>query len=656
MILFGNFLEIAALALLCFAVAAAAVHLRTRREAWAVSATRAMHAAALLVTLAAALLVVALVRRDFRLEYVAEYTSTTLPMVYTVTAFWAGQAGSLLLWLWLLLGFTSLALWMYGRKYHPAMPHFILFTGGTAVFFNLMLLLFSNPFQPMEVAVADGRGLNPLLQNVGMIFHPPTLYVGYVGFTIPFAFAMACLCAGHFAPEWMKIMRKWSLVSWVFLTVGIILGAQWAYVELGWGGYWAWDPVENASFIPWIAATAFLHTAVLQERRGVLKKWNAVLVMFTFLLCVFGTFITRSGFVESVHAFGRSNIGYYFLGFMLLMLAVGSGVIFLRRAALQPDETLGGMFSKEGTFVLTNLLLMAFLMVVFVGTIFPTLTEAFFGHKVSVQAPFFNQAVVPFTAGMLLLLGLCLVMGWRRTSARLFWQNAAVFFALLLLGVGLAAIWAGGRIMAVFLLGLGAAVAVAILLDYGRSVLIRRRLAGEALPLAAVNLFRKNKRRYGAYIVHLGVVSLCLGVVGSAYFSRTYEATVRTGEEFQAGPFRLHYLSFHQLSDPEKDVLQAKLEVFHSGRKLGVMEPEKHFHRLFEQPMTEVAIRSTAGSDLYIIYTPLEVSGRAHFQVLINPMVLWIWIGGILMTLGGLVALLPNRRQSVLQELPPEVA
>ena len=454
----------------------------------------------------------------------------------------------------------------------------------------------------------------------------------------------------------MKITRKWSLVSWIFLTVGIILGAQWAYVELGWGGYWAWDPVENASFIPWIAATAFLHTAVLQERRGVLKKWNVVLVMLTFLLCIFGTFITRSGFVESVHAFERSNIGYYFMAFMALVLAVSGAVIYRKRAALRPDDTLGGMFSKEGTFVLTNLLLMAFLMVVFVGTIFPTLTEAFFGHKVSVQAPFFNQAVVPFTAVLLLLLGLCLVMGWRRTSARLFWQNAAVFLALLLVGVGLAAIWAGGRPMAVFLLGLGAAVAVSILLDYGRSVFIRRRLAGEALPLAAVNLFRKNKRRYGAYIVHLGVISLCLGVVGSAYFSRTYEASVNAGEEFQAGPYRLHYLSFHELSDPEKDILQAKLDVFEDGRKLGVMEPEKHFHRLFQQPMTEVAIRTTATSDLYVIYTPLEVSGRAHFQVLINPMVIWIWIGGILMTLGGLVALLPNRRRAILQELPPEVA
>lgn len=656
MILFGNFLEIAALGLLCFAVAAAAVHLRTRREAWAVSAARAMHAAALLVTLVAALLLVALMRRDFRLEYVAGYTSTTLPMIYTVTAFWAGQAGSLLLWLWLLLGFSSLAVWMYGRKYRPVIPHFILFTGGTAVFFNLLLLIFSNPFKPMEGAVADGRGLNPLLQNVGMIFHPPTLFVGYVGFTIPFAFAMACLCSGHFAPNWMKITRKWSLVSWIFLTVGIILGAQWAYVELGWGGYWAWDPVENASFIPWIAATAFLHTAVLQERRGVLKKWNVVLVMLTFLLCIFGTFITRSGFVESVHAFERSNIGYYFMAFMVLVLAVAGAVIYLKRGALRPDDTLGGMFSKEGAFVLTNLLLMAFLMVVFIGTIFPTLTEALFGHKVSVQAPFFNQAVVPFTAAMLLLLGLCLVMGWRRTSARLFWQNAAVFIALLLVGVGVAAVWAGGRPMAVFLLGLGAAVAVSILLDYGRSVLIRRRLAGEALPLAAVNLFRKNKRRYGAYIVHLGVISLCLGVVGSAYFSRTYEATVNAGEEFQAGPYRLHYLSFRELNDPEKDILQAKLDVSANGRKIAVMEPEKHFHRLFQQPMTEVAIRTTAGSDLYVIYTPLEMSGRAHFQVLINPMVLWIWIGGILMTLGGLVALLPNRRRSILQELPPEVA
>jgi cytochrome c-type biogenesis protein CcmF len=414
--------------------------------------------------------------------------------------------------------------------------------------------------------------------------------------------------------------------------------------------------VENASFIPWIAATAFLHTALLQERRGIFKKWNVSLVVLTFLLCVFGTFITRSGFIESVHAFGRSNIGYYFLGFMILVLVVSGAVILLKSGSLRPDDSLGGMFSKEGTFVLTNLLLMAFLVVVFVGTIFPTLTEGLFGHKVSVQAPFFNQAVVPFTAGMLLLLGLCLVMGWRRTSTRLFWQNAAVFIVLLLAGVGVAAVWAGGQPMAAFLIGLGAAVAVSIFADYGRSVLIRRRLAGEALPLAAVNLFRKNKRRYGAYVVHLGVVSLCLGVVGSAYFSRTYEATVGVGQAFEAGPFRVNYKDFHELSDPEKDVLQAELSVARDGHPPRLMRPEKHFHHLFEQPMTEVAIQTGLARDVYIIYTPLEMNGRAHFQVLINPMVLWIWVGGTLMTLGGILAMLPNRRQAVLQELPPEEA
>ena len=641
MLLLGNFLEIASLCLLIYALAAVTVHLRAGRPAWLESACRATFAASVMVTVVSVLLVIGLLTRDFRLDYVARYTSTTLPLVYTLTAFWAGQAGSLLLWLWLLLVFTAVSILLYRRKYPALMPWFVLLTGGTAAFFNLLLLLFTNPMQTLEVAPAEGQGLNPLLQNVGMIFHPPTLFVGYVGFTVPFALALAALLSRNHAGEWHKIARPWTVVSWLFLTVGIILGAQWAYVELGWGGYWAWDPVENASFIPWLSATALLHTSILQNRLGIFKKWNAALGVLTFLLCIFGTFITRSGFIESVHAFGRSSMGYYFLGFLLAALAFSLAVIYWRRRDLEPDRKFGRILSKEGAFALTNLLLMAFLAVVLIGTVFPSLSELFVGRKVSVQAPFFNKVVVPFAMILLPLLGICPLLGWFRTSSRQVLKNLLPLAAAAVV-CGAAGVALGLNLPSAILGGLGLAAVAAILIDAGRAVLVRRRLAGEPLPLAGWRTLWQGRRRYAAYTVHFGLVCLCLGVVGSSYYTRTYEHTGSPGSSFQAGPYRFEYVRMDFTEDPEKQVLQAILEVRRDGQPLGRLEPEKHLHRLFEQPMTEVAIRSGLLSDLYVIFSPLSNDGRANFQVLINPLVLWIWLGGILMALGGLALLLPR--------------
>jgi cytochrome c-type biogenesis protein CcmF len=656
MILIGNFLIGAIFVLLVWALAAAGLRLRTGRPGWERSAVRAVYAATAMVVAAGGLLLWALVRNDFRLEYVASYTSTTLPLVYRITAFWAGQAGSLLLWLLLLLVFAAIALARYRRRHPSVVSPFILITAGSALFFNLLLLLFTNPFQRLDVVIAEGRGLNPLLQNVGMIFHPPTLFVGYVGFTIPFAFVMAALIAGKLPADWMRITRRWTVVSWLFLTVGIVLGAQWAYVELGWGGYWAWDPVENASFIPWIAATAFLHTSILQQRHGVFKKWNVFLVALSFLLCIFGTFITRSGFIESVHAFERSTIGYYFLIFMALMLALTAGVIAWRRGLLAPDRPLGSLLSKEGTFVLTNLLLMGFLVVVWTGTILPTLSELAGGKKIAIQAPFFNAAVVPFAIAFLFLMGVCPVVGWYKTSAALFLKNSLVFLAVSLAGFAALAAWFRGHWPAAVLFGLGLGASVAIVTDVLRTAWIRRKLTGENAGAALANLLARNTRRYGAYLVHLGVVVFSMGVVGSAYFSQTFDATVEQGQTFAAGAFKLHYAEFALDEDPEKEILRADLRILNDGRMIGAARAEKHFHRLFEQPMTEVAIHSNFARDLYVIFSPLSMSGKANFKVLINPLVLWIWVGGILITLGAAVALLPPRRGAPLPEPPAEEA
>lgn len=654
MLQIGSFLEIAALCLLVYAVVSAVIRLSTGRREWEASAIRAVFAATAFIVVISAILLAALIRPDFRLEYVASHSSTTLPLLYQLTAFWAGQAGSLLFWLLLLMCFTSFALVRYRRRFPKVIPYFLLFTAGTGLFFNLLMLLFSDPFKLLNPVPPDGMGMNPLLQNVMMVFHPPTLFVGYVGFTIPFAFAMAALLSRSQTLDWVRITRNWVLVSWIFLTVGIILGAQWAYVELGWGGYWAWDPVENASFIPWLSATALLHTVILQQRRGMFKKWNVFLVAITFLLCVFGTFITRSGFIESVHAFARSNIGYYFLFFIALMLVISLLVINFRRRELPTTRSLEIFASKEGAFVLTNLIMMSFLMVVLAGTVFPTISEIFSGSKVSVTPAFFNKAVIPFGLVLLFLLGICPVIGWQRSAERKIRWNLILLVVLALVVAVPVFILGGGKVVASILFGFGAVVVVFIFTDYLRSVAIRRRLTGEAYLKALWNLTLKNKRRYGAYLTHLGVVSLCLGIIGSAFFSQESEFTVDLGQSFTVGEYTMTYKDLKFSSDAEKSVLQAVLQLDVNGKPDGILTPEKHLHRNFEQPMTEVSIHFNLLRDLYVIFSPISREGRAHFKVLINPLVIWIWIGGALMALGALYALVPNRRKAVLQELSKE--
>ncbi|MBN2433441.1 MAG: heme lyase CcmF/NrfE family subunit [Acidobacteria bacterium] len=737
MLLLGNFLLIATFGLLAYCLVATVLGLRSRDTRWWESAIRAVYAATATVIASSVILTIALISRDFRFEYVARHVSSTLPLAYCATAFWAGQAGSLLFWLLVLLVFVAVSLRLYHRSHGEVIPYFILFAGGSALFFNLLLLMFTNPFAPANPVPPDGLGMNPLLQNVMMVFHPPTLFLGYVGFTIPFAFALGSLLAGRFALDWITIVRKWTLVSWIFLTVGIILGMQWAYVELGWGGYWGWDPVENASFIPWLAATALLHTVILQEQKGLFKKWNVFLVVLTFLLCIFGTFITRSGFIESVHAFALSDIGYYFLAFMLLVLvlcliilyrsrkkltgqnhlirldaadwsllqwllflvafyivllqirtyyarAAEYSVILLligilvwkRSAAASLGRKLLRLLSREGMFILTNFIFMFFLLFVFWGTVYPTLHEGlmelyagfsggfresvaqslpglheFFQRKLAVSPAFFNKWVMPFALVLLFMMVFCPLFGWRKLNRKVIYFLLAVLLVLVPLaiytGLGVGAVsW-----MSVVLFGLTGFAIIAIVSDVFSAVAIRRRLAGESWLRGAANLFRKNKRRYGGYLSHIGVLILIIGIIGSSFYTQEYESEVNIGETFIAGEWELKYVDLQFSQDPEKSMYQAILEVIRNGRTVGRITPEKHLHRKFEQPMTEVSIDFNLLRDLYVIFSPVNRAGRAYFKILVNPLVIWIWVGGLLITLGGIYAILPNRRRLVLSEL-----
>lgn len=650
MILLGNFLLAASLILLAYSGIAAALRLGLRNPAWGESAIRAFYTATAAVGISSGILLHALLTCDFRLEYVANYSSTTLPRVYQLTAFWAGQSGSLLLWLLLLCVFTSLALAMYRRRLPEQLPLFLILSAFTSFFFNLVLLVFDPPFAVLDIVIEEGRGLNPLLQNAGMIFHPPALFFGYVGFTIPFALGLAGFVTGRQDRSWWQAMHRWSVFSWIFLTTGIILGAQWAYVELGWGGYWKWDPVENASFIPWLAGTAFLHTFILQNRTGVLRRWNILLASLTFLLCITGTFITRSGFIESIHAFARSFIGYYFLAFIFLMLGVTIFLLCRRPRGEQPPASRPDL-SKEGLVMLTHLLFLGFMLVVLWGTLFPAFIQFFTGRQFAIKEGFFNQAVIPFGLLLLLLLALCPLLAWRRATNKHLGRILLQLILVTAAGAALTLHLGGKRAMAALLAGAGLAAAAAITADFFQKWLVRRRLTGESWLAAGWRSLIRPVRRRGADLIHLGTIMLCLGIIGSSYFSTVHEAAVQEGGQFQAGPFRFEYLSSQEDSDREKYVLRALLRMTGPDGLPVMLRPEKHLHRLFDQqPMTEVAIHTTLTRDVYVIFQPLSAPGKASFQVLINPGIIWIWLGGIFMVLGGLVAMLPVRRDPELRQ------
>src|SRR5690349_14509007 len=470
-----------------------------------------------------------LVSHDFNIEYVAAYTSRNLPPYYIFSAFWAGQKGSLLFWAVVLSLFASLAQLLTPRRYAHLMPYVAGVTSSVVVFFVSVMLFGSSPFERLPYTPADGRGLNPQLQNVGMVIHPPMLYLGYISITIPFAFAVAALLSRRLDVGWIQAIRKWTLVSWLFLSIGITLGMWWAYVELGWGGYWAWDPVENASFLPWLTMTAFLHSVMIQEKRGMLKRWNFGLIIGTFLLSIFGTFITRSGVIASVHSFTQSNVGYFFLAFLVVAAILAFTLLYTRWSLLQAEVQLESVLSREAAFLFNNLLLVGIAFSVLWGTLFPILSELVRGTKITVGAPFFNRVNVPLGLLLLALTGIGPLIAWRRASVPNLKRQFAVpltvgvFAALIVLVAGMREFYATVAI------GLGAFVLGTVTQEFDRGARARRRQYGEVYVLALGRLLARNRRRYGGYIVHTGIVILFVAFAGMAFKTET-EATLRPGE------------------------------------------------------------------------------------------------------------------------------
>ncbi len=652
MTLLGEFaLWAAALVGLWCAVISFSGRWRDRPEL-AAAVTRSTHALLLCLLAASLALWRGLIAHDFNIEYVAAYTSRNLPPYYIVSAFWAGQKGSLLFWAVVLSLFGSLAQTLTPRRYADLLPHVAGVTSAVVVFFVSVMLFSANPFERLAFTPIDGRGLNPQLQNVGMVIHPPMLYLGYISITVPFAFAVAALLSRRLDTGWIHAIRKWTLVSWLFLSIGITLGMWWAYVELGWGGYWAWDPVENASLLPWLTMTAFLHSVMIQEKRGMLKRWNLGLIVGTFLLSIFGTFITRSGVISSVHSFTQSNVGYFFLAFLVIAGTFGFTLLYTRWPLLEPEAELDSVVSREGAFLFNNLLFVGIAFSVLWGTLFPILSELVRGHKITVGPPFFNRVNVPLGLLLLTLTGVGPLIAWRKASI----ENLKRQF-LAPVGTGLvtlALLLASGMrdLYPLMALALAGFVAGTIVQEFYRGTRARMRMHAEPVPAAFARLIGRNRRRYGGYLVHVGMLIYFVAFAGMA-FKREQEATLKPGQSIEMrSPFGHSYTFTHlgvsQFEALNRIVSAATVQVTKDGRPAGLITSEKRQHvdsfkRPTFEPSTEVGIRSGLQEDVYVVFAgAVNGTEEAVYRFNLNPLVWWVWFGGMVLVLGGLVTMWPG--------------
>jgi len=618
---------------------------------------RLMVAFAALLTVAAGMLTLALVQSDFGFSYVARYTERALPLGYKLAAFWAGQEGSILLWTWLIAAAGVIACLAHRKQEGiegAATVGTIAVVG--AFFVSLMLFGGADPFARSVVVPADGQGLNPLLQDPGMIAHPPALFIGYAGFTVPLGLMIGALLARRRDNVWPARMRAWLLVSWAFLTVGILLGAQWAYVELGWGGYWAWDPVENASLLPWLTATALLHSLMAQQHRGMLKVWNAALTASSFLLCILGTFITRSGIIQSVHSFGHSLIGWFFLGFLILAVAFCAWLIISRRRELRTERAIENPVSREGAFLATNILLTIIMATTLVGTIFPLLSGLFMPKGVSVNPNFYNKVVVPMSLLLVAIMALGPILTYGKEGAgrlrrRLLIPLVVSHGAMIALAInGIHNLWALAVAVIVVM-----AVTV-MLLDF-ILMLVERVRGGEGILAALVRGIDANHRRYAAQIVHLGILMIVAGIAGSSVYNVKQDLKLQPGKSASVAGYELAFGELHEKREANYTAVEAPVVVTAPTGKQFTLRPQRRFYDKSENSASEVAIKQTLAGDFYLILAGWEKGGQTTaFQVILNPLVNWIWIGGLVIIGGALLALVPRLLPWVLrhpQTLPP---
>jgi cytochrome c-type biogenesis protein CcmF len=619
-----------------------------RKPFLVVSGQRAVYSVWVLITLASGILVYSLITGDFRFAYVAEHSNRSMPMLYKFAAWWGGQEGSLLFWSWLLSTYAAVVVFTNRRKHRDMMPYVVGVLTTVQAFFLVLNNFIANPFQMLAtdkliVAVPDGNGLSPLLQYPAMAIHPPMLYLGYVGFAVPFAFAIGSLITRQPGDGWIHTTRRWTLVTWLFQSTGVLLGAAWAYHVLGWGGYWGWDPVENASLLPWLSGTAFLHSVMMQEKKGMMKVWNIVLISATFFLCILGTFMTRSGFVESVHAFARSDIGKYFVTFLAVGIAATIYLILDRLDYLKSEAQLESVISRESSFLFNNLILLASCFAVLWGTLFPTISEAVSGNRISLDAEWYNRLMVPIGLFLLFLTGVGPLFAWRRTSLdslrRNFqWPGIA---SLVLVG---ALVAAGVRqFYPLISFGFCLFVALTVIMEFykgARSIAAKNDMN---LLRATVELTHRNTRRYGGYLVHMGIVLMFIGFTGHA-FNQSEVKELNKGDTMRVGAYDLKMVDLQQGENENYQWHRATMQVSKNGDPLGALEPEKRFYKASRQGTSEVGVRSRLNEDLYLNFGGMsDDNQRAVIQAYVFPLVSWIWIGGLVLIGGTLVCLVPSK-------------
>ncbi|MDQ0257796.1 cytochrome c-type biogenesis protein CcmF [Evansella vedderi] len=580
---------------------------------------------------------------QFQFQYVYQYTSSDLPLLYKLAAFWAGNAGSLLLWTFFLTMYAVMVAYSRKMRRNPMTPYIVAIMTLNMIFFYLILAFVTKPFILLDGVPVEGRGLNPMLQDPGMILHPVTIYLGYVGLAVPFAFAIASLILKSMDSFWVKMTRRWTILAWLFLTLGNVIGGYWAYTELGWGGYWAWDPVENASFMPWLTVTAYLHSVMIQERKNMLKVWNLSLIILSYALTLFGTFLVRSGVLTSVHAFSESNLGAYFLIFMAFMVIFSMYILMSRYHLLKKDTgQFESFLSKESSFLINNLILLGATFAVFWGTVFPLVSEAVRGTKVTVGIPFFNTVMSPILLALLFLMAVCPLIAWQRSTVKNLRDNFLIPAIISLVVAGLLVVMGVQGAYPIIGWTIVTFMILTHIVEFVRGTAARRKVTKESVPVALYNLMIRGRRRYGGYIVHIGIALMAFGIIG-ANFDEEKLLTMRVGESMEIGDYTITYEGLAQRSEGVNDIVFANMKIEKNGRNLGYMQPERMFYLNWEEPSTNVAVRSTLSEDLYIVLSAWEQDQRATFKFKVNPLVKWIWIGTWVVTIGAIFAIWNGR-------------
>jgi cytochrome c-type biogenesis protein CcmF len=654
---FGSFALLLAFVCAAYAVIGGIFAIRTRNPFLVKSARNAGMAVCGLIVIGVASLEYLFFTDNFSVAYVVQHSSRLQSNFFKFSALWSGQEGSLLFWSLILSLYVFSVLWTYRGKHPELMPYVGVILAAVQMFFLILNNFIASPFKMIGemgpggalhwITQPDGHGMTPLLQYPEMIIHPPMLYSGYTGFTIPFAFGLAALIGRYPGEKWIHLTRRWTMIAWCFQSIGVLLGAHWAYAVLGWGGYWSWDPVENASLMPWLIGTAFLHSVMMQEKRGMMKVWNVWLVFVTFMLCIFGTMITRSGMISSVHAFAQSEIGPWFSGFLALIFLVCLAAFLKNRDYLKSDNHLDSLISRESSFLFNNLILLVACIAVLSGTMFPVLSEWVTGQKISVGAPFFNHINIPIGLMLLLLTGVGPLLAWRRTSGESLRRN----FGWPMLGglvAGAIAYPIGCKDMfSLTCVILSAFVTLTIIAEFYRGAKVIRARSGDNIFASAIQLTMRNTRRYGGYVVHLGIVLVFVGISGQA-FNQDKQMDMPAGSSMKIGAYTLVAQAFDSIPKGDYNAERVTVEADKNGRQIMMLYPEKRAYESSQETGTMVAIYSTLREDLYVVYAGRNPeTGEPVIHAYLNPLVKWIWLGGLVVVLGTILALIPSRPPTI---------